>query len=206
MRTVEYLPRKPGPQPPTRPVGVWPTLAWLATALLISLPASAAEGDRCLLQISSSTVDYGSVTRAELLLRQVSPLKMALGKQTVTLTANCKQARLMTVFYRGNAADAGSYRLGDGGSFSLRVLSARLDGRTVGVGSVSVVGQVPETRTDSILLAPGIGAVPIVDDVPVKGSLLSLQVEIDASMHTTSSRVADRTVFRGNGNFELLEH
>jgi hypothetical protein len=180
----------------------------LALALLLSLtaPASAAESEQCQLQISNGTVDYGAVTRAELMQRQISPLKMALGKQTVTLTANCRQPRLMTVFYRGSTADAGSYKLGDGGSFNLRILSARLDGRTVGVGTVSVVGQTPEIRADSVLLAPTMGAVPIVDDVPLKGSLLSLQIEIDASMHSTSSRVPDRTVFRGNGNFELIDH
>lgn len=194
MRTVERLHRLAGRR------------LWLATLLLLAMPAAAAGDGQCQLQISNGTVDYGAVTRAELLLRQVSPLRMALGKQTVTLSANCPQARLMTVFYRGSTADAGSYRLGDGGSFSLRVLSARLDGRLVGVGTVNAVGQLPQTRGDSALLAPATGVVPIVDDVPVKGSVLSLQIEIDASMHTVSSRVPDRTVFRGNGNFELLEH
>ncbi|EJN07052.1 hypothetical protein [Herbaspirillum sp. YR522] len=180
--------------------------AWLVAALLLPTAAGASEDRQCQLQISSGTVDYGAVTRAELLLRQVSPLTMALGKQTVTLSANCPQPRLMTVFYRGSSADAGSYRLGEGGAFSLRVLSARLDGRTVGVGTVNTVGQLPLTRGDSAVLAPATGVVPIVDDVPVKGSVLSLQIEIDASVHAIASRVPDRTVFRGNGNFELLEH
>lgn len=181
-------------------------LALLTAALLALPPAYAAGADNCQMQISNPSVDYGSTTRAELLKKQVSPLMMSLGRQSVTLTATCKTPTLMTLFFRGAAADAGAYRLGNSGSFTLRLLNARLDGRTVGLGSVLMPGQPPETKADSVMLPPDAGAVPIIDDVPVKGSSLQLQVDIDASISTTGSRINDLTVLRGAGGFELIEH
>ncbi len=178
----------------------------LLTAATLPLASTAHAADNCQMQISNAAVDYGATTRAELLRKQVSPLMMSLGKQTVTLSATCRIPTLMTLFFRGAAADGNAYKLGSGGSFTLRVLNARLDGRAVGLGSVRVAGQAPETKADALSLPPNIGAVPIVDDVPVKGSTLQLQVEIDAAISTTGSRIADRTVFRGAGNFELLEN
>lgn len=180
-------------------------LALLTTSLLAAPFAHAASADNCQMQISTPSVDYGSTTRAELLKKQVSPLMMSLGRQSVTLTATCKTPTLMTLFFRGAAADAGAYRLGNGGSFTLRVLNARLDGRAVGLGSVLVSGQPPETKADSMMLPPDTGAVPIVNDVPVRGSSLQLQIDIDASISTTGSRINDLTVLRGAGSFELTE-
>ncbi|MBO9538437.1 hypothetical protein [Herbaspirillum sp.] len=181
-------------------------LALLAAASLTAAPARADGADNCQMQISNPAVDYGSTTRAELLKKQVSPLAMSLGRQSVTLFATCKVPTLMTLFFHGAADNADTYRLGNGGAFTLRVLNARLDGHVVGLGSVMVPGQQPETQAESVILRPDTGAVPILNDVPVKGSSLQLQVDIDAVISTTGSRVNDLTVFRGAGNFELFEH
>lgn len=180
-------------------------LATLAAVLLAAPAVHAAGPDNCQMQISNPSVDYGDTTRAELLKKQVSPLTMSLGRQSVTLTVTCRVPTLMTLFYRGSAADANTYRLGNGGSFTLNVLNARLDGRAVGLGSVLVPEQPPETKADSVTLRPNTGAVPIINDVPVRGSSLQLQVDIDAVILTTGSRINDRTVFRGAGSFELVE-
>ncbi|TWC71426.1 hypothetical protein [Herbaspirillum sp. SJZ099] len=181
-------------------------LATLAAILLAAPAAHASGADNCQMLISNPSVDYGATTRAELLKRQVSPLMMSLGRQSVTLTATCRVPTLMTLFFRGSAADAHAYRLGNGGAFTLRVLNARLDGRAVGLGSVLVPGQPPETQADSLVLSPNTGAVPIINDVPVRGSSLQLQIDIDAGISTTASRINDRTVLRGDGSFELVEH
>lgn len=178
-----------------------------AAFMFALLGAPAAQGaENCQMQISNNAVDYGSTTRAELLKKRVSPLMMSLGKRSVTLNATCQVPVLMTLFFRGGGADGNTYRLGNGGSFTLTLLNAKLDGRTVGLGGVMTAGQAPEAKADSLLLQPGMGAVPILNDVPVKGSLLQVTVEIDASLSTTGSRLADRTTFRGAGNFELMEN
>lgn len=177
----------------------------LALVLAGSSAAAMAE-DKCRLQISNPKVDYGATTRAELLNRQVSPLLMALGKQSFTLSATCKTPTQMTLFFRGSAADASSYQLGGGGNFTLRLSSARLDGNVVGLGVVQAQGQLPQLRADSVALPPQAGVVPISNDVPIKGTTLLLQVEVDAKVSAVGSRVSDRTTFRGSGNFELLEN
>jgi len=90
--------------------GVLTAMVWQGMAL--------AAGN-CQLQISNRTIDYGQMTRAELLERQASPSTFSLGKQSMTLTATCRQPALITLFFRGAAADGASYRFGNGGSFTL---------------------------------------------------------------------------------------
>ncbi|MBP0596590.1 DUF1120 domain-containing protein [Herbaspirillum sp. LeCh32-8] len=183
-----------------------PDILLCAAASLLLAPTLAHSADNCQMRISEANVDYGATTRAELLKKQVSPLMMGLGKRNVTLTATCKTPTLMTLFFRGSGADGNAYRLGGGGSFTLRALNARIDGRSVGLGSVVTAGMVPEQKADSLPLPPNRGVVPIQNDVPVKGVSLQIQVEISALVSSTGSRIADRTVFSGAGNFELQEN
>jgi|GEM_PF-1265787 len=182
----------------------------LAACMACVLPITPARAndnghDRCQIQLSNVAVDFGATTRAELLARQISPLAMDAGKQSVTLTATCKEPVLMTLFFHGAAVDATSYALGSGGAFTLTASDAHLDGRAVGLGAIQVHGQVPEVKADQIALAPGVGVVPISNNLPLKGSSLSLRIEINATVSNLGSRVTDRTRFLGAGNFELLE-
>jgi len=100
--------------------GVLTAMVWQGMAL--------AAGN-CQLQISNRTIDYGQMTRAELLERQASPSTFSLGKQSMTLTATCRQPALITLFFRGAAADGASYRFGNGGSFTLQLSGAQLMAR-----------------------------------------------------------------------------
>ncbi len=177
--------------------GVLTAMVWQGMAL--------AAGN-CQLQISNRTIDYGQMTRAELLERQASPSTFSLGKQSMTLTATCRQPALITLFFRGAAADGASYRFGNGGSFTLQLSGAQLDGKAVNLGKVKVAGQQPEIMSAAMALLPNDGAVPVSDERPVKGSNFSMNVEIEALVSAAGSRVADQTLWRGNGSFELIEH
>ncbi|WP_144424067.1 DUF1120 domain-containing protein [Herbaspirillum hiltneri] len=177
--------------------------ALLASA---SLHALAAPNDNCQMQISNTVIDYGQVTRAELLGRQVSPTAFALGKQTMTLSVNCRQPALMTIYFRGAAGDGNAYRFGNAGNFALNLSLAQLDGKRVKLGNVSVTGQQPDNMAETAVLSPGIGIVPVQDERTVKGSSFSVQVEIDTKVSGTASRVADRTTWRSSGSFELVEN
>ncbi|WP_157050635.1 hypothetical protein [Herbaspirillum rhizosphaerae] len=184
--------------------------AWtVALALLLPLspaPAFAAASDNCRLQISNPVVDYGNVTRPELMKRQISPLQMSVGKQSVTLTAVCRQPVFMSLFFRGNAADNMSYRFGNAGSFLLTVSSAQLDGKAINLGRIKVAGQNPESVSSSAPLFPNEGVIAVINELPARGSNLSLQVHIEARIPTTTNRITDQTIWRGNGTFELMEN
>jgi len=173
---------------------------------LASWSTRAAPNDNCQMQISNTVIDYGQVTRAELLGRQVSPTAFALGKQTMTLSVNCRQPALMTIYFRGAAGDGNGYRFGNGGNFVLSLSLAQLDGKRVKLGNIRVTGQQPDNMAEAILLTPGVGIVPVQDERTLKGSSFSVQVEIDTSVSGTSSRVADRTTWRSSGSFELVEN
>ncbi len=178
-------------------------------AMLIASASShalAAPNDNCQMQISNAVIDYGQVTRAELLGRQVSPTAFALGKQTMTLSVNCRQPTLMTIYFRGAAGDGNGYRFGNAGNFVLSLSLAQLDGKRVKLGNVNVTGQQPDNMAETALLSPGVGIVPVQDERTVKGSSFSVQVEIDTRVSGTASRVADRTTWRSSGSFELVEN
>ncbi|WP_051516381.1 hypothetical protein [Herbaspirillum sp. RV1423] len=178
----------------------------ILVAVLLPHAAIAAPDDNCQMQISNTVIDYGKVTRAELLERQVSPTAFALGKQSMTLSATCRQPTLMTLYFRGAAGDANNFRFGNGGSFTLSLSTAQVDGRRVKLGNVNATGQQPDNMADTAVLAPGIGVVPVVDERTVKGTNFSVQVEIDTRVSGTASRVTDQTVWRGSGSFELVEN
>ncbi|TFI10429.1 MULTISPECIES: hypothetical protein [unclassified Herbaspirillum] len=173
---------------------------------LASPPTLAAPNDNCQMQISNTVIDYGQVTRAELLERQVSPTAFALGKQTMTLSVNCRQPTLMTIYFRGAAGDGNGYRFGNAGNFVLNLSLAQLDGKRVKLGNVKVTGQQPDNMAEIALLTPGVGIVPVQDERTLKGASFSVQVEINTSVSGTASRVADRTTWRSSGSFELVEN
>ena len=173
---------------------------------LASPPTLAAPNDNCQMQISNTVIDYGQVTRAELLERQVSPTSFALGKQTMTLSVNCRQPTLMTIYFRGAAGDGNGYRFGNAGNFVLNLSLAQLDGKRVKLGNVKVTGQQPDNMAEIALLTPGVGIVPVQDERTLKGASFSVQVEINTSVSGTASRVADRTTWRSSGSFELVEN
>jgi len=177
-----------------------------AAIALTSLSTQAAPNDNCQMQISNPVIDYGQVTRAELLGRQVSPTALALGKQSMTLSVNCRQPTLMTIYFRGAAGDGNRYRFGDSGNFVLNLSLAQLDGKRVKLGNVKVVGQQPDNMAETALLPPGVGVVPVQDERTLKGTSFSVQVEIDTRVSSTASRVADRTTWRSSGSFELVEN
>lgn len=162
--------------------------------------------DNCQLQISNQTIDYGQMTRAELMERKVSPSTFSLGKQSMTLTAVCRQPALITIFFRGAAADGSSYRFGNGGNFTLQLSGAQLDGKAVNLGKVKVAGQQPEVMSAAMALLPNDGAIAVTNERPVRGNNFSMNVEVEARVSASGSRVADQTVWRGNGNFELIEN
>lgn len=181
-------------------------LPCILAVVLLPLRALAAPADNCQMQISQPVIDYGLITRAQLLERQLSPTTFALGKQTMTLSATCRQPTLMTVYFRGISRGADDYSFSNSGSFTLNLSLARVDGKRVRLGNVHITGQQPERMGESVPLTPGIGIVPVVDERPVKGTSFSVQVEIDTHIFGDASRINDKTVWRSSGSFELVEN
>lgn len=186
-------------------IGIHLALTRLLPLVVLATTSTMAMADNCQVQISNPVVNYGPVTRTQLLERQVSPMDISLGKHSVTLSATCKQATLMTMFFRATG-EGNAYRFGNAGTFTLRLSQARLDGKTVNLGSVEAVGQPPVTPVSSALLRPGFGLAPMIDERQVKGLSFTATVEIDTRVLSTASRVPDRTEWRSTGTFELMEH
>lgn len=158
----------------------------------------------CTLQLSESELDYGRMTRSEITKDKLGQESLPLQKRHVTLNAICAQSSEMTLFLRAPAADADSFRLGDGGSFSVYVEHALLDGAPVSLGDVRTVGEPALQISNAMPLRPDHGVQLVSEGRATKGSRLSLQLVIQPRINATSSKRRDEATWYEQGVFEMV--
>ncbi|MBN6772064.1 hypothetical protein JRG42_01635 [Pseudomonas granadensis] len=169
-----------------------PIIAVLAACLAC---ASAWANDACEVDLSPATLDYGAITRSELL-RSASGPSEGFGRRNVHLRVHCPQARPIKWSFVAPAADSRRYRW-EAGTLQVRIVAARLDG--VAVQWRLENGQPLEAN----LLSPGARVVPLSGAAVAQGRYLQVEFEIDAQVEDASSRVADLRRFEGNGAFQI---
>src|SRR5690606_34905967 len=125
------------------PLRAWPRLLMWALLGMACMPPMA-HAASCAVEMSDSLVDYGTIARAELLVRE-SGGRAALGDRMVTVLVKCENPQRM-----GLAIDAGSARMNGGHvEVAYRVADAQLDGEPVQLVSSRDPGKIVST------LAPG---------------------------------------------------
>jgi len=174
-------------------------LRMLRRIILITLGALAATSvmasDACQMTLSPSAVDYGVSTRTELRARQSSN-DGSFGVRTVHLRIQCPVARSFTWSFSAPNSDALDYRWA-AGRLQIRMVAARLDG-------APVQWQREGGRTGAAdLLQPGDRIVNRRAGSIAAGRHLEVELQIEARVSDTSSRVADLQRFEGYGTFQL---
>jgi hypothetical protein len=169
---------------------------WIITVLAACLAcASAWANDACEVDLSPATLDYGAMTRSELL-RSASGPSEGFGRRNVHLRVHCPQARPIKWSFVAPTADSRRYRW-EAGTLQVRIVAARLNGVAVQWRLES--GQPLEAN----LLSPGVRVVPWNGAAVAQGRYLQVEFEIDAQVEDASSRVADLRRFEGNGAFQI---
>ncbi|TSD60055.1 hypothetical protein FFI97_007080 [Variovorax sp. KBS0712] len=168
---------------------------------LAGTPAHAQASGRCDAQLSESLVDYGRMTRAQLLERQPDPARASLGKRLVTLTAVCAERTAMALSFQGAAADDTGFRFAANDRFTLRIVQAQLDGKPVRLAA----SQADATNSaPSSLLRPGDRMSPMDGASLAQGQRLTVQLEIEPFVGAGATRVAAESTWEGAGRFEVL--
>ncbi|CAG4909545.1 DUF1120 domain-containing protein [Paraburkholderia saeva] len=190
---------------PVRALGT--IVAQITAAALLAMggcTAAQAQGPgECQMTVNDSSVDYGVFTRYQLQGENPQAPTLSLGKRQLTLNMNCRMPVTMAVAFRSGANGA-DYSFGNGGTVTVRMTGAQVDGRPALVGSSAGAGMIPASPAAIAQFAPGQVIVPIVDGRPAKGTSFSAQVEVDPRIPAANARVAGRTSLESNGSFQLI--
>ncbi|MGV2292045.1 hypothetical protein AAHK20_25265 [Trinickia sp. YCB016] len=165
-----------------------PALAGLATSKAIAAP-------ECVLTAFDSVIDFGAIHpppgNRE---KSFKPAPMQR-----TFSAICPEAAQMNVVFQGRAKSADQLQFGNNASYTVRVMSARLDGETVQMAHLQAAGAPPQgapsgdlTLLPSDLFAPVSGqqllsgrhldfTLEIAPVIPVDTMHLNQQVNLDAT-------------------------
>lgn len=182
-------------------------VAQLTAAALLAMgacTAAQAQGPgECQMTVNESSVDYGTFTRYQLQGDNAQAATLSLGKRQLTLSVNCRMPVTMAVAFRSGANGA-DYSFGNGGSVTVRMANAQVDGRPAMIGSAAGMGMLPASPAAVAQFAPGQVIVPVVDGRPAKGTSFSAQVEVDPRVPAANAKVAGRTSLETNGTFQLI--
>jgi hypothetical protein len=172
--------------------------AWLFG--LMDFPVAAARDAPCDIVLSTTSVDYGRLTRATLAV-EASGL-LGLPARTVGIHVRCPEPRDMTIFFRGTPAGADGFRFTDTGRFTLHLHDAFVDGAPVDLGQVDRQGGVPTRTGASLSWLPDQGLTPVKRGQTVMGREFSAQMEILAQVDERSLAVVDATRWVATGHVE----
>ncbi|UDI92800.1 MULTISPECIES: hypothetical protein [unclassified Pseudomonas] len=162
---------------------------------LVVEPASGAE--TCQSSLSPASINLGSATRADLLQRTALDGRgPGFGLRSVHLRVQCPDVRLMRWAFVAPPADPQRFRWA-AGTLQLRIVAVRLDG-------VAVHWRLDSGQSvEGDVLRPGIRVVPWRADTGARGSLLEVEMELDARVDDASSRPVEPVRFEGQGAFTV---
>ncbi|MGF6556708.1 hypothetical protein ABIA48_003088 [Pseudomonas sp. S30_BP2TU TE3576] len=152
--------------------------------------------DDCTMRLSPAMLDYGSLTRARLLDLPDTGGALSFGLRRIRLQIQCPEERPMGLRFNAPAADAQGFRFGSG-TVQLRLVSSRLDGR-----SVDWVRDVEQGRSTDRMW-PGVRVRPRHNGKILSGEHLEVELELDARIDRQAARVSDMTLFQLAGSFQL---
>ncbi|WMI98146.1 hypothetical protein RBU55_21600 [Pseudomonas chlororaphis subsp. aurantiaca] len=185
--------------------GTSPAVGKIALMMLMSISAGlsssifAGQDDNCVVQISQPLVDYGRKTAAELIEGRARTSQIFLGKQTISLSAVCENKTGLALSFNGQGADDHSYRFARNGSFTLKVLSTQLDGKSVRM----LPAEAPATSSSEQRLRPGVSLVAYDGQRPATGERLTVQVEVETYIDPEATKVRAEEVWEGGGQFNV---
>lgn len=176
-------------------------IAFAALSTTAGTRVHAQASERCDVQLGESLVDYGRMTRAQLLERQPDAVRTSLGKRGVTLTAVCAERTAMALSFQGEPADDTGFRFARNDRFTLQILDAQLDGKPVRLAApqADATGFAPSSS-----LRPGDRMSPVDGAGLAQGQRLTVQLEIEPFVGAAATRVAAESRWEGAGRFDVL--
>lgn len=160
---------------------------------------------RCTLSLGNGTIDYGSLTRAQL--QDVTGAHKAVtpGKRTILLTVVCPYTQSMQLVFRGDQTPRGYFRYGEHGSLRVRLAGIRMDGRAVQAVSTTPDGGVNGEVTEAEYLKVGQTISPSTNGKLARGKVLTARLEVEPILPEKAALVSHEKTSEANVSIELLD-
>lgn len=166
-------------------------------ALCLPFTASAEE---CVLAVNEPVVDFGQTQRAQLLEGTSKRQRLLVGTRVISLNLSCSASTSMALSFNGERADDQGYRFAQHGVFTLKVLSAQLDGKPIRLmvrdGGEGAVESDQRLRPGASLVPGNLGQI-------ARGSKLSAQVEVKTYVDERDTEARSREQWSGDGQFSI---
>lgn len=177
-----------------------PLLSSLIGAACLSVGASALAAD-CTTLFSDATVDFGA-------------MRPGVGKDAGHIrpsptrrlySAICKAPAQMNLVFRATPAGTDdTLKFGESGTYSVRVVEARLDGTPVQLARLTAVGQPPsDAATGDLVLKANDVVAPVNGQELLRGSRLDVTLQVSASVPADAVRIAQQVTFNAASQFTL---
>lgn len=166
--------------------------AWLLP-LLMAAPCSGLDNGappdtRCTMSVSSPFVDYGLMSRWQLLDlpgRRVTP-----GIRSTLLSVVCPHTRIIKLRVQGEINASGSLRYGEHGYTLFRLLDVQLDGNAGELRPLSPDGGLEDAAGEALPLTPEQRLVTLVRGQVAAGKTLTARLEIRPVLREEDARVS----------------
>jgi len=131
---------------------------------------------RCSMSVSNPVVDYGMMSRWQL--EDAGAGSVSPGMRLLTVSVACPYSRTMSLRLEGESSEQGGLRYGEHGTTHLRLLDVQLDGNAAALRKITPGGVITENGGHVQELNVGQRLVPVMQGRPVKGKILTAQLEI----------------------------
>lgn len=182
-----------------------PLKSGLMLCILWAGLAAGAHAENCQIQLSDTTVDYGSLTRAGIIGKSAAGPNVSLGDRQMTLNVMCQKATKIHLIVRGSTGQE-NFKFGDSGQFKMLLSDALLDGQQANLQSVQISDKQSLEPGATLAVTPGTELVPSIAGQQVTGKNLSLQVRINAEVTDIATKVRGQTTWEGSADFQVVEH
>ncbi|SFO32260.1 hypothetical protein SAMN05428971_3619 [Candidatus Pantoea varia] len=171
---------------------------YLALVLTTSFCSLATAHAACQIQLSEPQVNYGAMTRGELVQHSGNSLsanELQMGdKRDLDLMVTCDRPTLLTLSFNGPAKDAESYRFGEHGRATLTLHNVMIDDRPASIESNG-------KRESKMAFVANNTLRFWKDDAPAIGSLLRARVTVTTWISSGATRVGESQYMQLEGSF-----
>jgi hypothetical protein len=175
-------------------------LPWLLGAACAAYGGTVSAAD-CTTLLSDATVDFGTMRPGNG--KDASRIHPSPARRIYTAT--CKAPTQMNLVFRATAAGADdALQFGDTGTYSVRVLDARLDGTPVQLARLSAIGQPPgEAAATELVLKPNDIVAPVNGQQLLTGTRLDVTLQVAVSIPADAVRIAQQVTLNAASQITL---
>lgn len=149
---------------------------------------SQAQSD-CAVRLGQPSVDFGAMTRGQLLQQPIENDQLSFGRRRVQITVQCERTRSLRLDLVAPAADAVDYRFGTG-ALRVQVVAVRVDGK-----AVQWLAFEPGVASGAAVWPAGQSLIPARAGAALEGQRMDVELELEGRVGSAQTRVADLTRF-----------